>query len=303
MSNIDLLYKGKVGYILKNVIVYVDYENIHLILKKYYTNAQEKDLFNKIRNYCNENSLNILDIIVYANFDLNDLHLSHHQTWLLQHNVEVRHTSNKSKNYADIQIAVDVLEQVYTNEIVDGVVIISSDKDMIPLVKATRKRNKDVFLITTIKDYDYGVDVFPTKHEFLEKILDIKDETTGQPISEPIPKNIKDEIYSSFSSYARKNYSDFSAGKPYKHIELDFYIQDSSAWYKLFTYEFARYLKALEEENKLVVYQYNHYGKKCYGITIKELISELVNESIIQATDIQTSYINDEFIKSLYEKK
>jgi len=196
-------------------MVYIDYENIHNILKKYYTNALETNMFEKIIKECEINNLNIMDIFVYSNFDVKDLHESYHQTRLLQLNVEIKHTCNKSKNYADLQIAVDALEQAYNNSNVDGFVIISSDKDMIPLIKALKRKNKYVYWITTIKDCDFGVQIFPNKHESLENILKLS-EDYGKTI-ENAQKSVDEELYEYFNKYIENAYR-----KSTKYQDIEF---------------------------------------------------------------------------------
>ena len=48
--------------------------------------------------------------------------------------VETIHTSNQGKNYADLKLAIDVLNSMYTNDNIDEFIIMSNDKDMTPLL-------------------------------------------------------------------------------------------------------------------------------------------------------------------------
>ena len=96
------------GEEMKNVVIYVDYENIHNCFLKEYKNCLREGFFEKLRRWCLDHDLRILDIKVYCNFDSKDLHDSYHQTKLQEYGLETFHTSNKGKNYADLKISTDL---------------------------------------------------------------------------------------------------------------------------------------------------------------------------------------------------
>lgn len=233
---------------MSKAIVLLDYENVHKILGKYGESAQSKDLFVKIREYCKTNGLDILDIIVYCNFDRPELTESFHQTWLQQNNIEVRHTSNNGKNYADLQIAIDALEQVYRNNNVNAIVLFSSDKDMIPLVKAIRRNDKSVYWITSVQDCAPGMDLFPNKHEILETLLNIKD-ASGNPIV-AITKTHKDIVYEFIKEFIS------NSSKQPNTVSVEYIIKNLLERKKLLRTDILRHLSELENENKITVYEY-----------------------------------------------
>lgn len=284
----DLIEKNK------NVLVFIDYENIHNILRKYYTNVQEKKFFEVLRDLLKKMNFNVLDITAYCNFDLEDMLNSRHQTWLLQHNINVKHTSNRGKNFADLQIAVDVLEQVYENTIVDGYVIISSDKDMIPLIKAIRRRNKYAYLIATVKDCDFGVTVFPNDHYFLEKLLDIVDDS-GNEIT-PELKVPEDEVYKNLLDYANKQLAQ------YKHIESEYFVSECSSRLNIFEYEVVKILRSLNLQGKVFSYTYTFNTKTYLGLTagIHKISYQTRYSSAIIEKEIEEAMIKEcynKFIK------
>lgn len=274
-----------------NMLIYIDYENIHFILKKYHTNLQEKDFLNVLKKHCKDRKYNILDIIVYCNYDINDLHESYHQTWLLQNNVEIRHTANKSKNFADLQIAVDVLEEVYCNTLVDGFIIISSDKDMMPLIKAIRRRDKIVELITTVKDCDFGVTVFPTSHCTLENLLDIKNSDGSEIQYTNIV--VEDEIYNNLSEFVTKQ-----SNSNYRHTNLKYYIESLYPRLKLMKYKIYRILKNLEEQGKIYIYDYPQGNGKQIAIMNDTNLANY--QSKYPAISIISNYFTDSLIENLY---
>ena len=275
-----------------NIIIYVDYENIHTILKKYHTNLMEKDFLNILKKHCADNNYTILDIIVYCNFDIADLHESMHQTWLLQNNVEIRHTANKSKNYADLQITIDVLEQVFYNNLADGFIIVSSDKDMMPLVKAIKRRGKFIELITTVKDCDYGVTVFPSTHFTLEGLLGITN-PDGSEIKYT-PSSAEDDIMRNLNEFVPKQ---ITAG--HKHINIKYYQDSLMPRLKLLKYEVFKALQNLESQTKIVVYEYQGPGSK------QTAIIDAANFSAYQtyyrnALTVVPNYYSTTFIQNSY---
>jgi len=52
-----------------------------------------------------------------------------------------------NKNPTDLHIAVDIMEDVYQNQHIDTFVIVTSDKDFIPVIKKLIEKGKDVVVI------------------------------------------------------------------------------------------------------------------------------------------------------------
>ena len=121
-----------------NVALFIDYENVCKILIKQNTNVIRLGFFEKIRTWCRLHGRRIVKIAVYCNFDIKDLYESHHQSLLQSYGVETIHTSNQGKNYADLKIAIDVLNSMYTNDNIDEFILMSNDKDMTPLLNTLR---------------------------------------------------------------------------------------------------------------------------------------------------------------------
>ena len=63
---------------LANGIIYVDYENIYKRLQDYGKNIIELNLVKKLKKYFFEKGINVVDFIIYANFDEKDFHTSYH---------------------------------------------------------------------------------------------------------------------------------------------------------------------------------------------------------------------------------
>jgi uncharacterized protein (TIGR00288 family) len=156
-----------------NAMVFVDYENIHRRLLDYGKSVVDEDIIHKIKEYAYNVGLNVLNFYIFANFDNEDFHKTFHQTSLQSQGVTTRHTPNNGKNSSDIQMVVEVMRVLFLNEDVDVFVIISSDRDMIPLLQALKHHNKITFLITTKAGFEKNMINFADNHDYLEDIIDL----------------------------------------------------------------------------------------------------------------------------------
>lgn len=98
---------------LPNGIILFDYENIYRRLQEYGKNIIELNIIEIIRKFFNDKRINLLDFIIYANFDEKAFHSSFHQTYLQGLGVNTKHTSNQGKNSSDIQLVVDALKILF----------------------------------------------------------------------------------------------------------------------------------------------------------------------------------------------
>ena len=126
-----------------NVAVYIDYENVVKTLINNYKNPIHDGFFDRLRVWAKDKNMRLVKTAVYCNFDVKYLYKFFHQSLLQSYGVETIHTSNQGKNYADLKIAIDVLNEMYTNSNIDEFIIMSNDKDMTPLlntIKANKRR-------------------------------------------------------------------------------------------------------------------------------------------------------------------
>ena len=284
----------------KNIMVYVDHENLHYNLINKNQNIFEKEFFQKLKKFLEVRNYNILDIITYCNFDIEDMHESYHQTKLQQLGLKTIHTCNNSKNYADVQIATDAIEQMYTKDIIDGFAIISNDKDMTPLIKTIKNHKEFVLLITTKDNFDKNLLNFPTENYFIEDIMEEIKEFYGIEI-------LKDELYKNLNDYIENNF--INSGKD-PFIGMDRYIKNIMKHYKIFEYEIYRQFKNLNnEEKKIYIYTYKYLGKTRdnYIITdnYKEKIENVISSDTTKYSDFRYIDINQLIEKSYkkYQKK
>lgn len=279
----------------QNIIVYVDYENLHYNFIKKYKNIFEVEFFKKLKVYLENKNYNVLDIIVYCNFDIDDMHNSYHQTKLQQLGLKTVHTCNNGKNYADVQIATDAVEQIYTNNIAHGVAIVSNDKDMTPLIKCVKNYKEFVILITTSDEYDKNLINFPTNNFFVEEILST--EICNEEIN-----CLEENLYEDLNNFISDK---FISQNKEPFITIDKYMNNTLRHNKVFEYEVYRRLKLLEDEKKIYIYRYDYKGKTTKDIYIvtnkyKEIIETTIEENSLYSNLVYENI--EDLLQKSYEK-
>ncbi len=106
----------------------------------------------------------------YGNFE-KKLFQGKHQTALQKLGLQTRHSANNGKNCSDLMLAVDTLTILYKNPNIHVFIIVSSDRDLIPLLKAIKYENKIAYVISTKYGFDPVVSNYADHHEYIEDIL------------------------------------------------------------------------------------------------------------------------------------
>ncbi|MCL6591469.1 MAG: NYN domain-containing protein [Firmicutes bacterium] len=161
---------------LENAIVYVDFENISELIRRYGKDLIEIDFFTVVQNLIREKGLTIVDFIVYSNFEKQGS--GRIQTLLRSMGLQTRHASNNGKNSSDLELTVDALRTLYKNPNIKVFVIVSSDRDIIPLLKAIRYEGKASFVLSTRNGFNQVVAGFADWHQYLEDLFGL----TGPPV-------------------------------------------------------------------------------------------------------------------------
>ncbi|MBN1410534.1 MAG: PTS sugar transporter subunit IIA [Spirochaetales bacterium] len=174
--------------------VFVDYENIYKQLEKYNKNPIELDFFNKLAEILGRNQFKIQKFIVFTNFDQKEFRETKHQTLLQSWGLETRHTSNYGKNSADLELTVDVLNTLHHDPHTEVFVLISCDRDLIPLVKALKAKNKVVFIISTEKGTHNIVKTYADYYMLIDDLFDLGDKIVDDEQREIAPQSRNDEI-------------------------------------------------------------------------------------------------------------
>ena len=133
---------------MKKTAVFIDYENIRILVgQNFHKNLHEIDFVSQLNHKLLENGNLVNQIFVYDNFLDVNLVKNEYLNMLSGLNVIPKHVLHtKNKNSADIELCLDALELTYQSDI-DNVVIVSSDKDMFPLIKKLKEKYINVILV------------------------------------------------------------------------------------------------------------------------------------------------------------
>lgn len=166
---------------LLNAIVFVDYENIFELLKKYGVSPGEINFFPVILDkFRNLYKMNVIECIVYCNFEKKSFQ-GREQTLLQNLGLQTRHAASNGKNCSDLMLTVDALSTLYKNPNINVFVIVSSDRDMIPLLKAIKYENKVAYILSTRYGFNPVVSEYADYHEYIEDIFNINVEPMPDP--------------------------------------------------------------------------------------------------------------------------
>jgi uncharacterized LabA/DUF88 family protein len=197
---------------LLNAVVFVDYENVFELIKQYGKDPLEMDFFRVTQNKLKEQELNIVDFTVYSNFEKKSINPKQ-QTFLQSMGIQTRHASNNGKNSSDLELTVDALRALYKNPSINVFVIVSSDRDIIPLLKAIKYENKVSYVLSTRNGFNQVVAEYADFHEYIEEIFNLtpemlqqKKQQDGVEISIDLA-NIKEEDIERAKEVAKHFYS------------------------------------------------------------------------------------------------
>jgi hypothetical protein len=166
-------------------VVYVDYENIHETLKHYGKDPIEMNFFQVIHQKLVEAGLNVVDFIIYSNFAKKTL-TPEHQTFLQSIGLQTRPASNNGKSSGDLELTVDALRMLYKNPQINVFIIISSDRDIIPLLKAIKYENKVSYMISVKTGFNQIVAEYADFHEYIEDIFNLSMEEPEKELNETL---------------------------------------------------------------------------------------------------------------------
>lgn len=134
---------------IKNVGVFVDYDNIYYGLKDYGVNHNDDSycIFNLMDNIYGKEKIRTMR--AYADFDqVTDVKFKS----LQEKRVQIRNVygngkdEQNRKNASDIELSIDAMETYYKNKDIDTYVFITADSDMIPIMSRLVYKGKKVHL-------------------------------------------------------------------------------------------------------------------------------------------------------------
>ena len=169
--------------------VYVDFENLYELLKDYQTDPLGLNFFPVIMERLKKGNLSIIDCIAYCNFEKKSFK-DNTQSALQMLGIQTRHCANGTKNCGDLLLTVDALLALTRYPNINAFVIISSDRDMIPLINAIKASGKFAYLISTKRGFNSVVASHADYHEYIEDIFGL---TAPPELAEPVYESDADK--------------------------------------------------------------------------------------------------------------
>jgi uncharacterized LabA/DUF88 family protein len=156
-----------------NAVVFVDYENIASFMKEQFgKDPLEVDFFRVIQQKIERHKqIQIIDCIVYGNFEDLSPENSRLQTFLRSKGIETRQVSYNGKNCGDLELTCDVIRILYRNPCINTFVIVSNDRDFIPLIKLIKYETKVSYVLSFRNDFNTKVAEFADYRGYLEDIF------------------------------------------------------------------------------------------------------------------------------------
>lgn len=267
---------------------YIDYENVYKTLAAQHKNLLREGFFEKIQSWCKVKKMRIVKIAAYCNFDNTDMHESYHQTMLQEYGVLTVHTSNRGKNYADMQISIDAINDMYLNQNIDQFIIMSNDKDMSPLLNTIKSNKRKAILLTVGDSYDYALCNVPDEHISIEEIWKEKiNELYIDRVHQKIVENIEEY-------YTNQNPIN-------KQLELEYCISNQMAYRHIMKYELLNIFHILQNNGNLFIYEYEFRQKSYYGVGTSSMQEKLINANLFDKDKIiQYNFVTR--INDLYDK-
>ncbi len=209
---------------MSNISIYVDYDNIYIMLEKYYQEGQatnlSTDIIKKIREIYKEDK--ILTFKAFCDFQKATTSL----TELQKSQVELRHVYSSGegggrKNASDIALAIDVVKNLFNKNSCDKYILVSSDSDMLPLINELTYNGKEVEVIYSKygskDDYRQYLSGWGITSYTIEELLKVEtyEKINEQKIKEDLEQIINiinNGIEHTFNRFAKTNESGATKG-------------------------------------------------------------------------------------------
>jgi uncharacterized LabA/DUF88 family protein len=176
----------------KNVAIYVDYDNLFKRFKEFGLHPiHDVDFFVGLKKKLEKANYNVLKYNAFADFTDKVLSIKD-QTEIHSFGVEVYHCSTNNKNTTDAEFIIKVMKDLYTNDHIDVFVIITNDRDFVPLIRAIKEREKITLSLTTKTKVNPVINVFSDYHQYIEDLFEL-DKLTENEIDINVIETINED--------------------------------------------------------------------------------------------------------------
>ncbi|MGN7270110.1 NYN domain-containing protein [Bacillus licheniformis] len=163
---------------MKKVAIYTDYENLYKRLREYRIHPiYDLNFFKVINNFFIQHEMDIIKFVAFSNFEDSDFSVAD-QTEIHTFGVDVRHCSIDGKSSTDVELVIECMHDLYTIDQIDIFVIISNDRDYVPLLQKIKQKCKTVYTLSTKNGINNVVNVFSDFHLYIEDLFNITDNDT-----------------------------------------------------------------------------------------------------------------------------
>lgn len=253
--------------------VLVDYENIRISIgKKIGKHLNDIDFLQRLKEYIEDEISPIQHMMIYDNFEESYLVEANYLRRLTAYNMEPKYIlqSGSIKNSADIELALDAL-QLYYEEHIHTFVIVSSDKDMYPLVRKLGQKGADVILIGQTFNASNHVINCASKFIPIEEVIDINYDRDFM-IKKDLIVMVK--RMNDLCEWATRKHGDMSKTMLLEKLRADVF---NTKEYIAELYEEVITQKLFEE------YTYEYKGAEYVGVRVVKanIVKQIVNDKLI----------------------
>lgn len=215
-----------------NIAIYVDYDNLFKRLKDLgFHPIHDLNFFTELKNKFSMVNHDVVKYVAFADFAGKGLSLKD-QTDIRTFGLDVYHCNVSNKNTTDAELMLTVAKDLFEKPLIDVFVLVSNDRDYVPLMRMIKEKSKKVYVLTTEKAINNVINVFADYHQHIEDLFNLKKESNivELPKREIKPDEITEEDQRlaglvSKRFYESSMYKQLKEGKP---IKLDGYAENLS---------------------------------------------------------------------------
>jgi len=214
---------------MRKVAIFWDFDNTYWTIIKHYGQQEELNpsfkLIEEINKLYEQDQMRIFR--AYADFEK----IRNVQSEIQKRKVTPKHVfssnagADNRKNAGDIELSLDALETAIKSEEINHFVIITADKDMIPLIHRLSFYGKEVHLIylEAALAEDKLILNFPSEHSSIEALIGLDNSKVRELDSAGLENGIQD------AKEIIQNFYDRNAEKPHLFLGKPIFISDMTA--------------------------------------------------------------------------
>lgn len=159
---------------MNNVAIYVDCDNLYRRLDAMgYHPVSDLKFFERLKDFFQVAGYNVIRYSAFADFTGKGFSIDD-QTEIHSYGLEVYHCNIDKKNTTDAELMINAMKDLYEKPSIDVFVLVSNDRDYVPLIRAIKEKSKKTYALTTEKGTNKVVNIFTDYHQHIEELFGIK---------------------------------------------------------------------------------------------------------------------------------